>query len=161
MAEKQHNAPTNPKDVSSLELLDPDIAAASPPSSHKKKSRAEIHCEELGTAICNCISTRNWNHWALQHHTADFEAYIEHSDVPFARNLDEYIQAYEVIAEKYPYYRNELIDIDAEVDEKNGTAVMWTLLRIHHDPTHTMKESVTMSYLRRENGKWLFYKQTG
>ncbi len=128
------------QNASSLELLKPELPAA-PPSSSKEKTKTEIHLEELGSAMCYCVSTQDWNHWAFGHITDDFEAYIEHSDTPFARSNEEYKEAYNAIARKYPGYRNDLIDIDANVDDEAGLATLWILLRIHHHPTGMMKGS--------------------
>ena len=130
------------QEASSLELLKPEVPSA-PPSSSEHKTPTEIYLEELGSAMCWCVSTQDWDHWAFGHITNDFEAYIEHSDKPFARTSEEYKEAYNAIARKYPGYRNELIDIDADVDEKAGLATLWILLRIHHHPTGTMKGNDT------------------
>lgn len=140
MASEDAHSKLSAEKTSSLEILDPAPTSSSPPSAtSRRKTRTEVYLEELGTAICHCVSTQNWNHWAVGHITEDFEAYIEHADTPFVRNVEEYKQAYNSIAERYPGYRNELVDINAEVDERAGTAALWILLRIHHHPTQTMK----------------------
>lgn len=145
--------------MNSLQLLSPP---ASTTSESGEKNATALYLENLSACVAKCISTRNWSHPVFEHFAPDFQAFVEHSPTPFIRSAKEYITVYDEIAAKHPNYRSELLSVSGDVNEEEGTATVWLLLRIFgHPDENTVKESVTVAYFSRRNGKWWFMKQHG
>lgn len=53
------------------------------------------------------------------------------------------------------------MSISANVNEKNGTATVWLLLKVMGHPRTLIRENVTITHWKRKQGQWRAYKQTG
>lgn len=144
--------------MNSLDIL----GLSSKPSASQEKSPSAIHIEDLCARAANVISTRNWDDQILLDHFApDFEAFVEHSDTPVVRGAKDWMKVYAKLAADNPDYRNEVVSMISDVDEKAGTATVWMLMRIFGHPKDMVRESVTIIHAVRRNGKWLVLKQRG
>ena len=138
--------------MNSLQLLSP---SPSTPSESDEKSATAQYLEEVAVCFARCLATHDWAHPIFEHLTEDFQAFVEHSETPFIRSAKEYIEVYKEIAAKNPNYRNEVLSVSADVDEEEGEAPVWLLMRIFgHPDEETVRESVTVAYFSRRDGKW-------
>lgn len=145
--------------MNSLQLLSP---APSTSSESGDKSATAQDLEERTTCVARCVAARDWAHPVFEQFAEDFQAFVEHSETPVIRSAKEYIEVYKDIAAKHPNYRNEVLSVNADVNEEDGEAMVWLLMRIFgHPDEETVRESVTIAYFSRRDGKWWTTKQRG
>jgi len=87
--------------------------------------------------------------------------YLPHSSTPYINSLEEYLKNYDKFTKDNPDYYCEALSISASVNEKNGTATVWCLLRVTGHPCTLQRENVTVVNFKRKVGRWMAYKQTG
>ena len=149
--------------MNSLHYLIPDQEASSDSSSIAVgTSSTARYLEDLTARLTDHVANRDWTHpdWADLLIT-DYTAYLEYSEHPITKTRASYLVNCKAHADAHPSYTLERVAISAEVNEKNGTAVVWQLLKVKGHPANVERESVTLVYWRRRGGKWSAYKQTG
>ena len=144
-----------------MKSLDIILGERPTPPENTPKSPVALELEDMGRKVAGAIATRNWDDPVFDHFAPNFKAYIEHSDVPVAKSVKEYQEVYNAIAAAHPDYSNEVLSINADVDEKRGRASVWVLMRVYGHPKGTVRESVTVAHLERKEGIWLFTRQHG
>ena len=127
------------------------------------KSPIAAHLEDVADRIVKHIANKDFSNPDFEEYLApDYHAYLPHSQQPYSRSLKDLLDNYQVHATTFPEYHIEALNLSADVNEKNGTATVWMLLRVTGAPTSVQRESVTVVYFRRKRGgKWVAFKQTG
>lgn len=87
--------------------------------------------------------------------------YLPHSANPYCNSLEDWLENYRSFAAENPDYFVEVVSISASVNEKNGTATIWLLLRVTGHPVTLQRENVTVIHWKRKQGQWRAFKQTG
>ena len=149
--------------MGSLHFLIPDQEAASDHSSTvASTSSTARYLEELTARLTDHVANREWTHpdWR-DYLIPEYTAYLEYSEHPITKTRKAYLENSKAFVDAHPTYILQRVAISAEVNENNGTAVVWQLLKVKGHPANVERESVTLVYWRRQAGKWRAYKQTG
>ena len=126
-----------------------------------ERSPTAEYIEGLSARISQCIRDHNYDDPVFKLFANKFEGYIEHTYIRHLCGKDEYVQAQKNFAAAHPDYRNECVSMTTQLDDEEGTATVWMLLRIHGHPKDIIRESVTFFYWKLCKGKWLLHKQGG
>lgn len=87
--------------------------------------------------------------------------YLPHTSDSDIHSRSDWLDSYRKFAAENPEYFVEIASISASVNEKNGTATVWLLLKVTGHPNTLQRENVTISHWKRKQGQWRAYKQTG
>lgn len=140
------------------------MSATSPlkASTSKAKTATARFIEEATVKMLAHINNRLFCHSDFRDFIEpDYAAFLEYFPHPVCKGLNDYLDMYSAYAEATPDYHIHPISISADVNEKNGTAIVWLLLSVKGHPKNVERESVTTVHWRRRAGKWKGYKQTG
>lgn len=91
----------------------------------------------------------------------DYAAYLEYAGRPYVRGRSAFMEQHRNFGRAHPNYTFEVDSALADMNEKNGTAMVWLLLKVTGHPMNVKRESVTIVFWKRIAGKWKAYKQTG
>jgi len=156
---------TSQGSATSLSLLPEQysIEATGETKSPTPKSKNTILIERLARKVVEHIAKHDFTHLDyLQYLDPDYTAYVEYrSDEPHIKGREAYLESFQAFVKTHPCYGLEVESLHVEVDEKNGTAVVWMLLGVTGVPKGIQRQSVTLQHWKRGDGAWRAYKQTG
>ncbi|KAK3053626.1 hypothetical protein LTR09_005370 [Extremus antarcticus] len=128
-----------------------------------RKSNNAFLVEGLARLLIGHIVDHDFTHLDfLKYLHDDYAAYLEYrSDEPYLKGREVYLAGYQAFVKAHPGYTLEIESLHGDVDEKNGTAVVWMNLIVEGHSKGVRRQSITMQQWRRKDGGWRAYKQTG
>jgi hypothetical protein len=151
-----------PPPKTSLEILNP------PRSSTKRKPEnnpTAAHLESLSTLLIQLAAEQDFTHpvWSTHLHpkfTGEFSYALETPDqIPF-RDFAGFVAYHRAIREKYPDYYFEVVNVSADVHERNGTASVYILLRVTGYPSRSIERaSILVLRWRHCEDSWRCYRE--
>lgn len=152
--------------------MNPDYmrSVSSPSSSSNGSNRNSSTVKQLeyiSARVIDLIRTHNWTHkdWKLyvaeNFTTYAPAAFLEQLSNPTTTTRQAYIDNYKAFADANPEYDCEPVSIEADVDEKEGTAKVWIVMSVTGHPPSVRKESVTILFWVRTDDRWVLVKQVG
>ena len=123
--------------------------------------------ERLFKRIIEHINAKEWRHHDWYDNYSDNvvvvapSAYLELLREPVATSLEEYLTANEEFTTENPEYNAEVLNITANVDDDGLIARVWIQAIITGHPPTVARQTMTIVDLKKMDGKWWAYKQTG
>lgn len=161
--EEEDSTPTIAEPTSSLAILLAQHDETHSIKEPARKSSNTIFLEKLVARLIGYIAAHDFSNPELQEYlTDDYTAFLEYiGEHPLLEGREAFLEHYRGFAAEHPEYMLEVESVVADVNEKNGTATVWSLLSVTGEPKGLRRQSVTVHWFRRKGGKWRAHKQTG
>ncbi|KAF2169529.1 hypothetical protein M409DRAFT_19942 [Zasmidium cellare ATCC 36951] len=149
--------------TSSLALLLPPAStnennSPSYPTDQKfAQTPATSELETLTRTVIDAINARSYqpiHNLVASTYKADLD------DISRSDSYDQDVTQLWNLSSDNPGYRVEVMEVEADVDERGGYAIVYCLLSVTGRPANIRRQSVSIVEWMRRNGQWQFYKAT-
>lgn len=142
---------------------------SSPSSSYDSSAQISTaaYLEDLSARIIGRIRNQDWSHRDWVEHVGDNftvyapAAFLEQLNYPSTSTREAYIESYKAFIKANPEYDCDPVSIEADVDEREGTAKVWIVMSVTGHPPLVRKESVSILHWVRTKDRWVAVKQVG
>jgi hypothetical protein len=144
------------KPTSSLDILNPTPSKSIRTPEEGEKAH---HLEALSKLMIERAAAQDFTHPVWRNLSPKFVGEFDYHTEEPVRDFAGFVRHHRTIREKFPDYFFEVVNVSADVHERNGTASVYVLLKVTGYPTSLERASILVLRWRHQEDSWSCYRE--
>ena len=134
---------------------------------HSPGKSLKATLEELSVGNIKIINDRDWDLTSpeakvlKEHVSPHFRTWVHNLSKPMTISFEDATAWIQKVVEEYPDYREEILDVTSDIDEKRGCATVIMHVRIDGHEQTSVEAIREARWERDDSGKWWLHNYVG